>query len=384
MAGWTLPLQMGVRHAAVSARFEADAVKLDAIPLPQGAIENAAAPAFFVPAGRNDDFRFANRLHDAEVPFRVYSGGGNFWSDRNDPVVPLGSIVVANTTDTREKIKTAHEGLSVELQALRVSPAENAIGLKPMREPRLGLYQPWTASMDEGWTRLVLDNFEFDYVSLHNAEIRAGDLADRYDCIVLPSIPTRQIVQGRAADTSAPEFTGGIGEEGIVALQDFVLAGGTLVAIDESCNLPIDRFNVPVKNIVRDLKTEEFYCPGSVLRLRIDPNDELGWGMPEWYSGYFAGSQAFEIVPEQNGAAAEKERQPANRFPSTAVSRYSDTVLLESGWIRGGNLITDKPAIVRTTYGSGSIVLIGFGVQRRGQPHGTFRILFNAIQSSTL
>ena len=66
------------------------------------------------------------------------------------------------------------------------------------------------------------------------------------------------------------------------------------------------------------------------------------------------------------------------------VSRFSDTVLLESGWIRGGELITDKPAIVEVKYGKGNIDLIGFGVQRRGQPHGTYRILFNAIQRSTL
>ena len=99
--------------------------------------------------------------------------------------------------------------------------------------------------MDEGWTRLVLEQFEMPYTSIHNAEIRAGNLRQRYDCIVIPSLGVNTILEGRAKDTTFPEYVGGIGLEGVVSLQDFVQQGGTLVCIDNSCNLPVKHFNIP-------------------------------------------------------------------------------------------------------------------------------------------
>jgi len=39
---------------------------------------------------------------------------------------------------------------------------------------------------------------------------------------------------------------------------------------------------------------------------------------------------------------------------------------------------------VEVGYGKGHIVLLGFRVQHRGHPHGTFRLLFNAVLRSTL
>jgi hypothetical protein len=159
--------------------------------------------------------------------------------------------------------------------------------------------------------------------------------------------------------------------------------------MDQSSNLVIDYFNVPVRNVVRDKPSSEFYCPGSILRLRMDTSHPVGWGMPEWYSGYFASSQVFELAapegePEEEKDSLDPNRSAAKRFPVKVISRYSDTVLLESGWIRGEELVRDKPAIVEVGYGDGTIYLFGISVQRRGQPHGTFRILFNAIQASTL
>jgi hypothetical protein len=151
----------------------------------------------------------------------------------------------------------------------------------------------------------------------------------------------------------------------------------------------IDYFNVPVRNVVRGKPSTEFYCPGSILRLHMDTSHPVGYGMPEWYSGYFAGSQVFELAAPESEPAETKDsldpnRSSAKRFPVKVISRYSDTVLLESGWIRGEELVRDKPAIVEVGYGQGKIYLFGISVQRRGQPQGTFRILFNAILSSTI
>jgi hypothetical protein len=386
MAGWTLPLQMGVRHVAVQSPFDADATLLDTIPAPQGTVEDTNAEYLLVRAGHNDDFRLMTRLHANDVRFRIHNGRFGVWRGNDGVKVPPGSMVIPNYGGVLDKVREANRGLSTHVAGVDSMPAVVEQSLTEAVQPRTALYQPWTASMDEGWTRLVLDNFDVPYTSIHNAEIAAGNLRERYDCIVLPSMSTRSILEGRAPDTTAPEFVGGIGDVGVVSLQDFVQEGGTLVCIDDSSNLPIEHFNIPVQNIVAEKPSEEFFCPGSVLRLWMDTTHPLGFGMPEWYSGYFARSQAFKIggTDSEEEAEEEPDRAPEDRFAAHVVSRFSDTVLLESGWIRGDDLIRDKPAIVEIDYGSGHIDLIGIGVQRRGQPHGTFRILFNAIRRSTL
>ncbi len=380
MAGWTLPLQMGVWYVEVAHAFEAKATKLDAIPFPQGQIaENGSN--FLVHARSNDDYRLMSRLYAAGIPF--WFAGETDSDDHQE-----GDFVVFSKDATRARVTELIQGLAVSVESISDADAKR-IGSDEAKRPRTALYQPYIASMEEGWTRLALDTHEMAYESIFNAGIRAGKLRERYDCIVLPSVGPQLILDGYPEDATAPEYVGGIGREGVVALQEFVAAGGTLVCMDESSNLVIDEFNVPVRNVVRDKKSFEFYCPGSVLRLWMDTAHPVGYGMPEWYSGYFAGSQVFELAapegePEASKDTLDPDRSAAKRFPVKVISRYSDTVLLESGWMRGEDLVRDKPAIVEVGYGEGRIYLFGISVQRRGQPHGTFRILFNAIQSSTM
>jgi hypothetical protein len=377
-AGWTLPLQMGVRTVSVNQPFESKAAKLDTVPLLQGRVTGSTQETrgYIVHAGLNDNYRLINRLFKAGISFGVVSSEAK-WKDATGTDAPCGSLFISDA----DKVSASPgllDGISALLMGVQQDSSQVKTATKNVSPRRLALYQPWTASIDEGWTRLVLDNFEFAYTCVHNAEVRAGNLAERYDCLILPSIGSGSIVKGQAVDTTEPQYAGGIGSEGIVALQNFVQSGGTLVCIDRSCNLPIEHFNIPVRNVLAGKASKEFFCPGSVLRVWIDRQHPVGFGSPEWVSGYFANSQAFELVEEPK-KEQKNSRSPEARFPARVVARYSDTVLLESGWIRGEKLITDKPAIVEVQYGAGKIILLGFGVQHRGQPHGTFRLLFNAI-----
>lgn len=378
-AGWTLPLQMGVRSVSVYQPFESRAQKLEAVTMPQGKVTGAPEEScgYVVQAGANDNYRLMNRLFKAGIAFQVISSQTR-WKNITGQEMPCGSLFIPDTKNVAEAAPKLLEGISASLIGVEQKYSQVTTACKSISPPRLGLYQPWTASMDEGWTRLVLDNFEFAYTSLHNAEILAGNLRKRYDCLILPSVSPRSIIKGRAVDTTEPQYVGGIGSEGIISLQNFVRNGGTLVCIDSSCNLPIEYFNIPVRNVVRNKTSKEFFCPGSILRIWIDKTHPVGYGTPEWISGYFARSQAFELTGESKKENNDP-RDPEVRFPARVVARYSDTVLLESGWIRGKELITDKPAIVEVQYGKGKIILLGFRVQHRGQPHGTFRLLFNAI-----
>ncbi|UCE47258.1 MAG: hypothetical protein JSW47_16845, partial [Phycisphaerales bacterium] len=366
-AGWTLPLQMGVRSVSVNRPFECRATKLDTVTSPQGRLTGHSdeTRGYAVRAGANDNYRLANRLFKAGTGLWTITSP-NKWKNITGTEMPCGSLFIPDSGHEAPKLL---DGISTELLGV---PQEQTLlqdAIADVSPPRLGLYQPWTASIDEGWTRLVLDNFEFAYASVHNAEIRAGNLAQRYDCLVLPSISSSSIIKGRAVDTTEPQYVGGIGTEGIVMLQEFVQDGGTLVCIDRACNLPIGHFNIPVRNVLSGKSSREFFCPGSILRVWIDNNHPVGYGCPQWISGYFARSLAFELI-EDAKKNDENSRSPDVRFPTRVVARYSDTVLLESGWIRGANLIADKPAIVEVQYGKGKIILLRFAVQHRGQPHG--------------
>lgn len=383
-AGWTLPLQMGVRVVSVNQPFEAQAIQLQSVTMPQGKVEDSSEDigGFVVQAGTNDNYRLINRLFKAGIDVRVVCAQDRF-KDLTGIETPCGSLFVSDINKTRTAAQDLLEDISSVLTGVKQKYSQVKPALADMSPPRLGLYQPWTASISEGWTRFVLDKFEFTYTSVHNAEIRAGNLIERYDCLILPSLSSGSIIKGRAVDTTEPQYVGGIGSEGIVALQNFVQAGGTLICTDSSCNFPIDHFNIPVRNILRGKSSKDFYCPGSILRVSIDQKHPVGYGCPEWTSGYFTRSQAFELIKEPKKENKDS-RSPEVRFPAEVVARYSDTVLLESGWIRGAKLIIDKPAILEVQYGRGKIILLGFRVQYRGQSHGTFRMLFNAILSSTM
>jgi hypothetical protein len=384
MAGWTLPLQMGVRSVSVYQPFESQVKKLDVVTLPQGKIIELPQKAggYVLKAGSNDNYRLINRLFKASIDFQIISFPDQ-WKDKTGMEMSYGSLFIPDVNEVAKVEPQLLEGISTSLTGIQQASSQVKAACSNISAPRLGLYQPWTASIDEGWTRLVLDNFEFEYTSLHNSEIRAGNLRSRYDCLILPSVSSGSIIKGRAVDTTEPQYVGGIGSEGIIMLQNFVQNGGTLICIDNSCNLPIKYFNIPVRNIISNKASKEFFCPGSILRIWVDNKHPVGYGTQQWISGYFARSQAFELI-EASKSGNNGIRGTEVRFPARVIARYSDTVLLESGWIRGKELILDKPAIVEVQYGRGKIILIGFRVQHRGQSHGTFRLLFNAILYSTI
>ncbi len=237
----------------------------------------------------------------------------------------------------------------------------------PLARPiRLGLYKSWTASMDEGWTRYVFDTFNVPYQSLHDVAVRAGNLRAQYDVIVLPSMRLREIVEGRAKDTAPSEFTGGITDAGVENLRRFVEEGGTLILFDAATELAIKRFNLPLKNVLEGVKSSEFYCPGSILRIEVDTSHPLARGMAVKTDAYFIQSAAFEVTDTKR---------------VRTIARYSENEkeLLRSGWLLGPQYLTGKTALAEVQLGKGRVVLFGFRPQHRGQTWGTFPFIFNAI-----
>jgi hypothetical protein len=233
-------------------------------------------------------------------------------------------------------------------------------------------------SIDEGWTRWLLEQYGFPFKNITDGDVRAGRLRAQYDAIVLPSATAERLTTGHRSGIVPPEYTGGLGAEGIKALKEFVAAGGTLVCLDASTDLAIEAFELPLREVARKAGNDKFFCPGSILRVELEPSNPLSYGMQQQTAGFFANSAAYEEVAPGPAPGAGHTGAPSVR----TVARYGTQDLLLSGWIEGGPTIAGRPAVVEATVGAGRVVLIGFRAQHRGQSHATFRLLFNAILTS--
>lgn len=234
---------------------------------------------------------------------------------------------------------------------------------------RVGLYKSYAPSMDEGWTRYVFDEWGVKYTSLFDAEVRVGNLRAKYDVIVIPDQRGREIVNGNSTAGYPKEFSGGIKPEGVRALREFVEAGGTLVCFDNAARFAIDEFKLPVRNVLVGLKSSEFYCPGSILRVEATSAvHPLLKGMPAVFDAYFTHSSAFEI---QDKSQVQE------------LARYAESNVLRSGWLLGEKYLAGKTALAEAKVGSGRVILFAFRPQHRAQTWGTFRLIFNSLQRTT-
>jgi hypothetical protein len=231
--------------------------------------------------------------------------------------------------------------------------------------------------MDEGWTRFVFERqAEVEYVTLHDADVKAGGLRARFDAIVLPDQTPSQIKNGNAAEALPPEYVGGLGAEGIKALRAFVQEGGTLVALDSATGLVIPEFGLLVKDALSDLGPAagaesdadagevEFYSPGAILETNVEGGSALGHGLPASTPIWFESSPAFDV----------KSGRVVLRYP------HHDPLL--SGWLLGESYLRGKAALVEVSIGRGRVVLFGFRPQYRAQSWVTYIPLLNALYLS--
>ncbi len=236
----------------------------------------------------------------------------------------------------------------------------------PLKAARVGLYRPWSPSIDEGWTRWILENFDFKPRSLYNADIRSANLRSRYDVIILPDMSSRQLTDGFRPGTVPGQYAGGIERSGLANLQEFVQAGGTLIAFNQAASAIIPLMSLPVKNVLQDLPNDKFFCAGSLLRIEKSHGElPVNFGVPDTPVVMFERGPAFETLPGFKGAILA--RYPREEDP------------LESGMVVHSEVLHDKIAALQLSVGRGRILLYGFKPQHRGQAHGTYRYLFNAL-----
>ncbi len=376
-AGWTLPYQMDVHVVTATAPLGedvqgalqpvsteatawdedvADASSFDS-PFGVGFDSHPVAAGIVPPAGtitgsgsalgldpaQNNAFRALNRAWSMGGTVRVDAmNGGRYW------VSGLSGAQAQTLVD------------DLALKATRGSAAGPAL-----RRPTVGLYRPWNASMDEGWSRWLLERYDFRFRNLRNSDVHAGDLRDRYDVIVLPAERPTSLKNGHAAGSVPGRYAGGLGEVGIRALDTFVRAGGTLVAMNQASDLVIEELHLPVRNVVDGLEREDFFSSGSIMEVESDVAHPVMAGMPERAKIFFDRSPVFTTEEGFEGSALLKYQEAGSP--------------LLSGYLLGEEHLQGLAAALDVRHGEGHVVLLGFRPQWRGQPFGTFRTLFNAV-----
>ena len=244
------------------------------------------------------------------------------------------------------------------------------------------IYHSSVPSQDEGWTRWMMESKRFQYGVLGDKELRAGvtvykpsaGITGKYYVILIPDQPARTLLDGYRAGAMPPEYTGGLGPEGVKALRYFVETGGTLVFLNRASNFAIEQFKLPLRNVVGGVARTDFYVPGSILRIQLDTSHPLAKGMPKETIAWAEDSPVFEVTNDPNASVPAANVKVIASYPS-------DKDPLLSGWLLGGNLIKGKAALVEVTMGKGRVILFGFRPQYRAQSLATYPLFFNALSS---
>jgi hypothetical protein len=340
VTGWTLPMQMGVTVVMVVEPVADDTraalKKIDRVAPIVGKIEGSG-PMFAFSHNSNAAMKSVNDILSAggTVSFgksEIFAGGN------------AGSILKNNGVDAKS-----------------VNDTPSAVAVKKLR---VGLYEPWAGNIDEGWTKWILEQFHFPFTVLHNDDVQSGHLRSKFDSIVIAEMAARQIVDGMQPGTVPGRYAGGIGDEGVDALREFVEQGGTLVMLGNASQFAIDRFGLPVTNVVAGLRSDQFFCSGAILRTDVKEHPVTA-GLPAQADILFERNEVFDTKPGFRGTVLAS--YIANRNP------------LRSGYLIGADRIEGKAAALDVVLGQGHVILIGFRTQWRGQSHGTYKFLFNAM-----
>lgn len=359
-----LPIQMGVNAYAITNKFAADLKPLAdheftaafAIhPKPARSAADQPAAAYIIPPESNAAACVVNRLLAERIP--VSRADQPFVADgaqyrRGAFVAHHDAVALINDFPTDDAL----------LLNPVASPPETP--LRPLRPPRIAIYKSHIPALEQGWTRFVLEEYGFPYKLLTDADVREGDLAARFDAILLPHQRVRQIHKGHGASYYHPAYAGGLGDEGAAGLRRFVEQGGTLITWDGSSRYAVRHLELPARNVLAGLSRSEFYAPGSLLAMLLDNAHPLAYGMPQLAAAMFYEGPAFDV---RRGRV---------------VGKYPLRNPLFSGLLIGPERLYNRAALATVPLGEGEVVLMGFRPHFRAQARGTYKILFNALYAA--
>lgn len=338
ITGWTLALQMGIGFDRISDPFDGPFSRVEGLQSPpSGGLtgDTSSLAGFLVSHAVNDSFILTNRLLKAGCEVYWQKGSGDIW--------------IPNTGLSRPILEAAAQQLGIAAQGLTTAPAGERSRLSASR---VALYDQTGGLVSSGWTRWLLEQFEFPFEVVTPESLNAGSLRGRFDAIVLTD-GAYTARNGRiSADKTIPE------------LRKFAELGGKLIAIGGSSRIG-EALGLPVTNYLAGLNSDKFYIPGALLKIRINHRIPIAYGMPDEATVFYDNSPVFKLKQGTEGG----------------IARFDGKSPLQSGWAWGQENLDGGTAIAELPLGEGRVVLLGPEVAFRGQPHGTFKFLFNSLYS---
>jgi hypothetical protein len=380
-AGWTVAFQMGIAFDRILDGFDGPFEHISGLVTPvQGRISGTGSAGFILSHAVNDAFVAVNRL--------LAAGERVSWSTESVDIEgspqPPGTMFIPAGAATSRLVQQLATDKGLSFTRTAAPPEGPSLELKA---PRIAVWDRYGGSIEAGWLRFVLEQFEFSFETIYPQGLDTGNLIANYDVIVFPTgaIPWatsplgRDAYYPRVAPSSVPEeFRNRIGAvttaRTIPELKRFLEAGGTVVTIGTSTSLAT-HLALPVKNHLvegtkgadRPLPRESYYVPGSILRITVDNRHPLAFGAPPSIDVYFDDSPVFALVPSSTPDAVRR------------VGWFEGPQSLRSGWAWGQHYLDGGTALAEAKVGLGTLVLLGPEVTFRAQPHGTFRFLFNSL-----
>ncbi len=368
--GWTLPLQMGVDALLTENPVAAELEKTDIFSFSENLNKIDEAEYYLIEARYNNTYAIINDLFKNGT--QVFRSSAAL----NDGKYKAGTFIISHKPGLNEKLSELSKKYQVPVTG---TDEEIKAGGWKLSRPKLAVYQPWQGNADEGWTRLVLDNFKFDYSIIHNKDVKKGKLFSKFDAIILPSMSVLAIMEAKKDKDDEPligsvqmpeKYRGGIGEEGREALKKFITSGGTLITLGESCNFAIEKLQVPAVNVMKKKTETEYFSPGSLLEIYLDQSHPIAYGMQEKAAVRTTTSPVFRLL--------------GHNQESRAVGYFNEDNPLLSGWLIGAEHLAGGTALAEIPTEKGRVIMFGFRVQSRAQTYGTFKLLFNAILSTKM
>jgi hypothetical protein len=394
----TLPLLFGVTADAIKSKFTVASSNVGVAKAAPGSFSKSSIRNGYLISDKTNSSLYALFALLAEK-VKTYRLTGN----DADP----GTIYIPQQDGIDGKLSAIAGKFPIEIRAATSSPRGSALLI---HLPRIGLYQSWVASMDEGWTRWIFDQNAIPYTRLTDADIRKGDLNQRFDVILIPDNSPGAITSGRrgfgensggesttkrgsgnrsddqkvsvegaaaapravAADNGSrepqvpPEFRGGLGSDGVASLHAFTEAGGTVVTLNKASEIYAKKDSGQVQNALDAVDRKSFFIPGSILQVSVDPSNPIAFGSTSTVPIFYENGPSFKVSGDAKSIASFTTDKP-----------------LLSGWILGGQFLKDTSVIAEEPVGKGRIILFGFRPQYRAQSEVTYKFLFNALLYSS-
>jgi hypothetical protein len=355
----SLPLTMGVTTYELKGQMDTPPNKISHERVSPKAEPNdlQKGTSYAIDPRANDAFKLVNRL----LASGVHVSRTSEVSSIGDSSLQAGSFLIQSTSETDEILRDSRSSIHAEIAGISLTSETSG---KRLRIPRVGVYQSYVPSTEEGWTRFVLDQYEFQHEPIWEWAVRETDLPRRFDVIVIPHQTVRQIQRGFNSATYSKRYSGGLGDVGVEKLLDFANSGGTLIVWDGSARWATRHFDLPVVNVLAGLTNSDFFSPGSLLDIRINTDHPIGYGMPENAAALFMNGPAWRLKQGQS------------------IAEFSEEKPLLSGLLIGSDKIAGTTALATVPMGRGQIIMFGFRPHFRAQARGTYKLFFNSIYSS--